>query len=143
MSVEENKEVVVSFFDALRTADIPAIDRLTTDYFAFRPMGREGGIHKEAFMKLIDGVLEAFPDHTSWIDDMVAEGDKVAVSMTSTGTHTGQWGQYTPTGKYFSIPECFILRIKDGKVAEYRGLKDALGQLQQLGILPPNEEIGK
>jgi len=143
MSLEENKQVVVKFFDALRTADLSAIDKLTTDDFAFRPMGREGGIYKERFLSLIDGTLAAFPDHTSSIDDMIAEGDKVAVSMTSTGTHTGQYMNLAPTGKYFSIPECFIIRIENGQVAEYWGIKDALGQYQQLGLLPPNEEIGK
>ena len=63
--------------------------------------------------------------------------------MTSMGTHKSQWGKFAPTGKYFSIWEFFILRLENGKVAEDWGLKDALGHFQQLGILPPNEEIGK
>jgi predicted ester cyclase len=141
-TIEENKKVVVRFFDALRIADISAIDKLTTDDFVFHAIGG-GNIYKVNFLKLINGTLTAFPDHTSTIDDMIAEGDKVSVRMTSTGTHTGQYGKFAPTGKYFSIPEFFILRVENGRIVEYWGLKDALGQLQQLGIIPPNEETGK
>lgn len=139
MSLEENKKAVEKFFTALRTADIPAIDAITTDDFTFRAFKGEG-IRKEQFLTLIEGTLEAFPDHTSTIDDMIAEGDKVAVRMTASGTLKGQWGKFPPTDKYSSIPEFFFLRLEGGKIAEYWGVKDALGQYQQLGILP--EEIG-
>ncbi len=142
MSLEENKQVVADFFNAMKIADVKTLDKLTTDDFTFRPMVGERGINKETFMGLIGSVLEAFSDHTNRIDDIVAEGDKVSVRMTVTGVHTGQWGKYAPTGKSFMIAECFFLRIENGKVAEYWGLKDAMGQLQQLGILPSNEEIG-
>jgi steroid delta-isomerase-like uncharacterized protein len=142
MSIEENKQSVVRFFDALRIADAKSIDELTTDDFMFRPMGGGGGINKEKFIDLVVNSVSAFPDHSSSIDDMVAEGDKVAVRMTSTGTHLNQWGKHAPTGRYFSIPEVFILRFENGKIAEDWGLKDALGHYQQLGLLPPYEEIG-
>ena len=135
MSIENNKKVVVDFFDALRNADGTAIDRLTTNDFVFHV---ENGtdIDKDAFIKLVMGAVTAFPDHSSSIDDMIAEGDKVAIRMTSTGTHRGQLGKFTPTGKYFSIKEYFFLRLENGKIAEDWGLKDALGHYQQLGILP-------
>ena len=142
MSIEDNKKVVVKFFDALRKADDTTIDQLTTDDFVFHV---EGGadISKDTFIKLVTGSVAAFPDHSSSIDDMIAEGDKVAVRMTSTGTHKGQWGEFSPTGKYFSIQENFFLRLKNGRIAEDWGLKDALGQYQQLGILPLDEIKGK
>ena len=135
MSIENNKKVVVDFFDALRNGDGTAIDRLTTKDFVFHV---ENGtdIGKAAFIKLVTGAVTAFPDHSSSIDDMVAEGDKVAVRMTSTGTHRGRLGKFAPTGKYFSIKEYFFLRLENGRIAEDWGLKDALGHYQQLGILP-------
>jgi len=142
MTLEENKEVVVKFFDALRVADAGAIDRLTADEFMFLPMGGDKGINKENFIDLVVNSVSAFPDHSSSIDGMVAEGDTVAVRMTVTGTHLNQWGKHAPTGKYFNISEVFFLRIVDGRIVEDRGLKDALGHYQQLGILPPYEEIG-
>jgi steroid delta-isomerase-like uncharacterized protein len=142
MSLEENKQLVADFFNAMKVADLETLDKITTDDFAFRPMIGEGGLKKEAMLKMIGSVLDAFSEHTNRIDDIVAEGDRVAVRMTVTGVHTGQWGKHAPTGKAFEIAECFFLRIENGKIAEYMGIKDALGQYQQLGILPPNDEIG-
>ena len=142
MSLEENKKLVADFFNAMKVADLETLDKITTDDFAFKPMIGEGGLEKKAMLKMIGGVLDAFSDHTNRIDDIVAEGDKVSVRMTVTGVHTGQWGKFAPTGKSFKIAECFFLRIENGKIAEYMGIKDALGQYQQLGILPPNDEIG-
>src|SRR4030042_399501 len=143
MSLEENKKVVADFFNAMKIADLETLDKITTDDFAFKPMIGEGGLKKEAFMKMIGGVLDAFSDHTNRIDDIVAEGDKVSVRMTVTGLHTGQWGKYAPTGKSFKIAECFFLRIENGKIAEYMGIKDAMGQFLPLGILPPDFEVGQ
>ena len=142
MLIEDNKRVVVKFFDALRRADGPTIDQLTTDDFVFHT---ESGadIIKDRFIKLVTGSVAAFPDHSSNIDDMIAEGDKVAVRMTSTGTHQGQFGKFAPTGKYFSIQEYFFLRLENGRIAEDWGLKDALGHYQQLWILPSDDQIGK
>lgn len=141
MSIENNKKVVVNFFDALRKADGRTIDKLTTNNFVFH-VESGADIGKDAFIKLVTGSVAAFPDHSSSIDDMIAEGDKVAVRMTSTGTHKGQYGEFAPTGKYFSIREYFFLRLENGRIAEDWGLKDALGHYRQLGILPSDEKIG-
>ena len=142
MTLEKNKEIVVKFFDALRVADGEAIDKLTAEEVMFLPMGGDKGINKKDFIDLVVNSVSAFPDHSSSIDGMVAEGDTVAVRMTVTGTHLNQWGKHAPTGKYFKINEVFFLRIVDGKIVEDRGLKDALGHYQQLGILPSHDDIG-
>ena len=105
MSLEENKELVADFFNAMKIADLETLDKITTDDFAFKPMIGEGGLEKQAMLKMIGGVLDAFSDHTNRIDDIVAEGDKVAVRMTVTGIHTGKWGKFAPTGKSFKIAE--------------------------------------
>ena len=143
MSLEENKQVVADFFQALRTCDLPAIDKLTTEDFMFRANDGKGGIDKKTFLTLIDGTLKAFPDHTSEIMDIVAEEDKVAVRMSADGTFKGEYMGFSPTGKYFKITEFFILRVKEGKIAEYWGVKDALGQFQQMGIIPSLDEFRK
>lgn len=139
MSLADNKKVVEKFFKALREGDVKSVDKLTHEEFAFRAGAGPNFINKETFMKYIGTVLTSFPDHTNIMDDIIAEGDKVAVRMTSTGTFKGEWQGHKPTGKYFSIQEYFFLRIKDGRVADYWGIKDALGQYLQLGIKPPDK----
>lgn len=142
MSLEENKKITARFFEALRKGDLKAVDELTAESFKFH-VGASRFIDKKTFIKLIADSGDAFPGHVNSIDDIVAEGEKVAVRMTVKGTHTGQWGKFAPTGKQFNIQEYFFLRIVNGKVTDDWGLKDALGHYQQLGILPPPDEIGK
>ncbi len=54
----------------------------------------------------------------------MAEGDKVTVRHTGTGTHEGEFMGMPATGKSITIPGIDILRVKDGKVVEHWGLTD-------------------
>ena len=83
----------------------------------------------------------AFHDYHEELEEMIAEGDKVVVRLTITGTQLGQWGPLQPTGKQVRFEELVILRFVDGKVVEQRGLPDNLAALRQLGVVPtPREE---
>ena len=70
------------------------------------------------------------------IDDIIAEGDKVAVRMTQSGTHTGSVRGIPPTSKRFSVDYVHWFRLADGKVAELWAVRDDLSRLQQLGLMP-------
>jgi predicted ester cyclase len=81
----------------------------------------------------------AFPDYYEELEEMeemIAEGDKVVVRLTITGTQLGQWGPLRPTGKRVRFEEIVILRFADGKVVEQRGLPDNLAALRQLAVVP-------
>ena len=69
------------------------------------------------------------------IEDMIAEGDKVAVRLTQSGTHTGTVRDIPPTGKRFSVDYVHWFRVADGKVAEMWAVRDDLSRMQQLGLL--------
>jgi steroid delta-isomerase-like uncharacterized protein len=70
------------------------------------------------------------------IDDIIAEGEKVAVRMTQSGTHTGTVRGVPPTGKSFSVDYVHWFRLADGKVAEMWAVRDDLTRLQQLDLIP-------
>jgi predicted ester cyclase len=86
------------------------------------------------------GMHDALSDFSLTIEDMIAEGDKVAVRATTRGTHTAPLptpaGIIPPTGKQVSMSTISILRIADGKIAEERVQADVLGFMQQLGVIP-------
>jgi len=77
---------------------------------------------------------DAFPDMHVTIDDMVAEGDKVAARVTITGTHKGEFMGIPPTNKKWTISLITISRIAGGKIVEDHGQYDALGLMRQLGL---------
>jgi steroid delta-isomerase-like uncharacterized protein len=83
----------------------------------------------------------AFPDLHFTIDDMVAEGDKVAARITMTGTHKGEYMGAPPTNKKITIRAIAIERFAGGKIVEEWGMTDTLGLMQQLGVVPtPKKE---
>ena len=78
----------------------------------------------------------AFPDGKMTVDDLIAEGDKVVVRMTWTGTHTGDFYGIKPTGKKVVVSSIGVDRVQNGKITEGWGEVDMLGMMQQLGAMP-------
>ena len=79
---------------------------------------------------------KAFPDMHFTINDLIAEGDKVVLHATISGTHTGALQSLPPTEKNIQFEAMRIYRIAEGKVVETHVIADILGLLQQLGVAP-------
>ena len=80
--------------------------------------------------------ISAFPDSYVTIDDMIAEGDRVATKKTFKGTHTGALNGIPPTGNHVSIQYVDIMRVRKGQIVEHWLSMDQLTFVQQLGVLP-------
>ncbi len=96
----------------------------------------------ESFKRFLEASRTAFPDIHFTIEDLVAEGDRVAARLIMTGTHLGPHanGLQTPTGRSFSMQGMDIWRFDaDGKWAECWSTYDRLAQLRQLGAIPVAE----
>jgi len=70
------------------------------------------------------------------VEDMVADGDTVAVRYTMTGTHRGEFAGVPPTGKAVLAQSMAFYRLADGQIVEERAQLDMLGIIQQLGAAP-------
>jgi predicted ester cyclase len=84
----------------------------------------------------MDEIFGAFPDIYLKLDDVVAEGDKVAVRFTVTGTHKGKFMGIPATNKKLTMWSIQIDRIVRGKFVEGWERTDILGLMQQLGAMP-------
>lgn len=78
----------------------------------------------------------SFPDVRLKIEEMIAEGDLVAVRWTSNATHLGEYQGIAPTGKQFSVSGISITRYVDGKITDEWVNWDAVGLLKAIGALP-------
>ena len=78
----------------------------------------------------------AFPRYWLKAEDMIVEGDKVAVRASFGGTHQGDLMGIAPTGKEISGDGILIYRIENDKVVEFWSAFDQLTILQQLGVIP-------
>jgi predicted ester cyclase len=99
---------------------------------------------REGYKKFATMHHTGFPDFDVKVEDVVAEGDKVARRVTWTGTHKGNYMGIAPTGKQVKVTVITIERIEGGKIAEQWGEADILGLMQQLGVMPsPPEAKGR
>jgi predicted ester cyclase len=75
---------------------------------------------------------------------MIAEGDKVVVRWTTSGTHLGKTGAFgPPTGNRMEITGITIQRFEKAKIVEGWTNADILGQMQQLGMAPIPHQSGE
>ncbi len=78
----------------------------------------------------------AFPDVRLTIEDIIAEGETVMTRWSCRGTHKGDLRGIAPTGKQINISGVTIARLANGKFVEGWVNWDALGLMQQLGVVP-------
>ena len=134
---EENKALVHRFVEeCINRANPDAADELFAPDFVGHYPGLPEVSSAEAWKQLAPAYFSAFPDLRETIEDMIAEGDKVAYRGTSRGTHRGEFHGIAPTGKPVTIAEMHIVRVVDGKQVEHWAEYDTLGMLRQLGAIP-------
>jgi predicted ester cyclase len=74
----------------------------------------------------------SFPDWNERVDDIVAEGDRVVIRFTSTGTQRGEFAGIAPTGRKVTIREVAIYRVVAGRIVEQWGMPDSQSLMEQL-----------
>jgi predicted ester cyclase len=135
MSIEENKALVLRAYELSTQKNVAALFEV---YDAGYVEHMRDGEHTLDQLKLgVPKFFAAFPDLEFIVEDMVAEGDKVAYRVTITGTHTG--GPYmgiAPSGKKIEMKNTSIKRIANGKLAESWGTLDTISMMRQLGLIP-------
>jgi len=135
MSIEENKTIVRRYQEIYNNNDLDRLtevlseDLLTPNIMPGVPRGLEGAKAAHRIM------LAGFPDYQTVIEDMLAEGEKVAARIRMTGTNAGEFMGIPATGKRVQFTGIYIARISNGKIVEHWGEEDSVSLLQQLGVL--------
>lgn len=137
MTTTENKALVDEFFERINDRDLGVIDELCADGFAVeitRKGADRAAIGIEGVKAMYEEYYAAFPDFRHDVDEVVAEGDLVAVFLTTSGTHEGEFRGIRPTGSEIEIEDTGLIRIEDGEIVDLRPLSDMLGLFEQLGV---------
>jgi steroid delta-isomerase-like uncharacterized protein len=141
---EQNKTLVRRYWDeAWNKGNLTVVDELVAADFDGHPLPSDPnfGLGPEGQKRLVGLYRGAFPDMRMTIDDMVAEGDRVVLRWTARGTNTGEMMGMPATGKSATVTGIIVNRLAAGKIAEGWGNFDALGMLQQLGVIPTPEQV--
>jgi predicted ester cyclase len=144
MQAEEIKTKAKRVVEACNKGNLDVLDEVyATNVVVHRPpLADSEGI--EALKQYHTDLRTAFPDIKMTIEEIIVEGDRNAVRLTTRGTHTGQMPDIPipPTGKQMVITGCFVGHWVGGKCVEQWDYSDLLGLLQQLGVVPPMGEGG-
>ena len=95
----------------------------------------ESGIGPEAYKQNVTRFVAAFPDLRFSVEDMVAENDKVVAFWIISGTHKREFRGIPPTNKKVSVEGITINHVSGGKIIDSFVNWDALGLMQQLGVV--------
>jgi predicted ester cyclase len=106
------------------------------------PLGRDRS--PESMRGLANMLRTAFPDLHFEIEELlVAEGDIVAARLTMSGTHKGPLMGTHPTGCWVRQAHMHLMRFRDRLAVEQWGVRDDLGMMQQLGVIPEPGQAGE
>jgi steroid delta-isomerase-like uncharacterized protein len=137
MTTATNRAIVHRFVEDAYNAGNPArLDELCAADVVIHDPAQPAVRDLQALKQLWSAQRAAFPDVRTTIEDLVAEGDRVAKRFTVRGTQTGEFNGLAPTGRQFALAGIDILRISEGKIREIWYGYDMLGVLQQLGVMP-------
>lgn len=138
MTTQQNKDLVRRYVEnVLNQGDLAEADELVAPDAVMYHAGAPGPIRGLDAIKLFVSAFRAsFPDLRSPLEDMVAEGDRVMVRFTWSGTQQGDFQGIPPTGRRFTVTGSGLYRIQDGKIAEVWAEFDTLALLTQLGVMP-------
>jgi steroid delta-isomerase-like uncharacterized protein len=141
----ENKSLARRAMDELWTkGNLAAVDQLYSDNCVFHDLGNPEDIRgRDGIKQFAQMFRTAFPDLKCTIEDVVAEGDKVALRWVSRGTHKGDLLGTAPTEKQVIFRGIQLQRISNGKIEEEWAGFNTLGALQEIGALPRLGELAK
>jgi steroid delta-isomerase-like uncharacterized protein len=139
---EQNKTSVRRLFEEVWNKGlVPVADELFAPTYTHHDSSTlDVGRGPEGEKKRVTLYRNAFPDIRFTIEDIIAEGETVVARWTCRGTHKGDLNGIAPTGKQFNITGVSIARFTNSKMFEGFVNWDALGLMQQLGVVP---ELGK
>lgn len=139
MLTDTNKQLVRRLYDDYLNPD--HLDRLDEivgpDY-----VGANGARGPDAFAETMKVLRAGFPDIVYTLDDLVGEGDRVAVRWTWRGTHTGAFRSFAATGKSVASSGFAIFVVTAGKITRATVETDRLGFLISVGAIPYDPAFG-
>ena len=138
MSTENNKGLIRRVYEeSINQGNLALLDELiSSDYVEHDPNYPQPVRGAEGLKQSFQPFRSAFPDLHFTIEDIIGEGDTVAVRQTGRGTHQGELFGIPPTGKQLTVTGMTCHKFVNGKPVENWVNADNLGMLQQLGVIP-------
>jgi predicted ester cyclase len=139
--IEENKALIRRLAAAHNRQDAAAASAC----FAVEATNHGHRAGREGMARVYESLYLCFPDYHWQLQLLLAEEEWVTAQIEMTGTHLGipvlpVFGgllhEAAPTGKRVVVENIHVYRVENGFIAEHSAVRDDLGMMQQLGLLP-------
>lgn len=135
-----NRAVVERFIeDVYNLKQVDVVDELVAPTHESNDPALPGIRGPEDVRLVAQMFQETFPDWHESIEDLVVDGDRVAVRLLASGTHQGFFLDIPPTGRRVTIGGMVIYRLRQGQIVEHWAMFDTYGLIRQLGAMPALE----
>ena len=133
MSAEESKAVMRRFWEVWEQGNLDLLaELLAPEYINHTLATPDLPPGPEGVKEVVSMFHSAMPDLRVVIEDMIAEGDRVATRYALEGTHRGDLFGVAPTGRALSIKSMTVERLSGGKIVEHWRVTDELDMMRQL-----------
>ncbi|MBA3688763.1 MAG: ester cyclase [Chloroflexi bacterium] len=130
MQGDENKALVRRFIAEIFEHGRPeSVDELCADDFIGHTWGNAD---KEGLKAAMERVAQGLADAKFVIEDEIGEGERVAIRLTASARHVGEFMGMPASGRSYEIGEIHIFRVRDGKVSEHWHQFDTASLMKQL-----------
>ena len=135
----EGTDLVLRFLkEVFDNKNVDAIDELIDAKGVEHTPWPGYGTNRDEVKRALSDFIIAFPDLHMTVDDVIAQGNKVVIRSTFSGTNSGEFMGMPPTGKRVTdIGGIDIIEVKGSKLGDHWGYVDTTSMMTQLGLLPP------
>jgi predicted ester cyclase len=136
---QENKALVRRlYYEAINKGDLSVLDEIYDLDAELHIVGvPEDPFGPSPIHQMVTMMREAFPGVTAYVEDMVAEGDRVVVRATFRRHHDGRLLGVSPQARLATWTRIDIYRVFRGRIVEQWSDRDEISLLSQLGVVPP------
>jgi steroid delta-isomerase-like uncharacterized protein len=124
------------FAEVMNEGNEDVIDEICASNFVDHDPLPGTGPDREGLHDFVKQVRSAFPDLETTVDDMLADGDEIAVRSTFRGTHQGDFMGIAATGKKVEVANYDFVRMENDQAVEHWGTIDSAALMEQLGAVP-------
>ncbi len=148
MSEQENIRIVKQAFDNLNSHNIDPNDQTFARDLRVQTVDSTTELNREDYRLYLRHLLDAFPDLRITVRDIVAQGDKVAVTWTSKGTHKAPYTlpsgpQIPASNRPVTLQGCYLFDFRNNVISRIEGYWDRSSQLTQMGIMTEQDLMAK
>ena len=132
----QERHALITFYKAIGTHKLELLnDALTADWVDLPP-GPGQGPGPEGVKPILQGLLDAFPDLTATVEEVIGEERRAAARVSLSGTHLGPLMGIAASGGPVTLALHEFHTFREGRISVTRHMEDWMGLFRQIGALP-------